>query len=380
VALTQNRRGVPGSHRTGPARARPDAELVRAALRGDREPLAELVLRHWKTAAFVASRVLGSADLGHEAAQEAAVAVMTNLDRLRSPDKFGAWFCGIALNVARRWLRQRRAEVPTLLPDQPCPVPGPAEVVEIADLGRRVRAAIDELADGQREAVLLFYLQGLSHLEVAGELGISRGAVKARLHQARAALAPRLASMIDDTQEHAMTATGAVDWVDAEVTEIRRTQADDPAQRKHIMVLFERGGDRTLPIWIGSAEATALALTLASAEMPRPFTYKLAAGLVAAAGSDITEVRITKLVAPVFYASVLVAGPAGPQEVDSRPSDAVNLALVASAPIKIDSELFSHEPPAGRAEEVLSSAVATADLAAEAQEVMRAGPACEPDR
>jgi RNA polymerase sigma factor (sigma-70 family) len=353
---------------------------VRAALSGDREPLGELLIRHWKTAAFVASRVLGSADLGHEAAQEAAVAAMTNLDRLRSPDKFGAWFCGIALNVARRWLRQLRAEGPALLPDQPCTLPGPAEAAEIADLGRRVRAAIDELADGQREAVLLFYLQGLSHLEVAGELGISRGAVKARLHQARAALAPRLAPMIDDREEHVMTATGPVEWVDAEVSEIRRTQADDPAQRNHIMILSERRGDRTLPIWIGPAEATALALTLASAEMPRPFTYKLAAALLAAAGSDITEVRITKLVAPVFYASVLVASPAGPQEVDARPSDAVNLALVANAPIKIDGELFSHEPPAGRAQQVLSSAVATADLAAEAQEVMRAPLACEPDR
>ena len=199
---------------------------MRAALDGDRESLAELLLRHWKTAAFVASRVLGSADLGHEAAQEAAIAAMTNLERLRSPGKFGAWFCGIALNVARRWLRQLRAEVPALLPDQPSTLPGPAEAAEAADLSLRVRAAIDQLADGQREAVLLFYLQGLSHLEVAAELGISRGAVKARLHQARAALAPRLAPMVSDREEHVMTATDAVRWVDAEVSEIRRTQAD----------------------------------------------------------------------------------------------------------------------------------------------------------
>jgi len=151
-----------------------------------------------------------------------------------------------------------------------------------------------------------------------------------------------------------MTATGAVEWVDVEVSEIRRTQSDDPAQREHIMILAERGGERSLPIWIGPSEATALALTLASAEMPRPFTYKLATSLVAAAGSGITEVRITKLIAPVFYASVIVAGPSGPREVDARPSDAVNLALVAGAPVRIDSELFSHEPPAGHVEGVLS--------------------------
>jgi RNA polymerase sigma-70 factor (ECF subfamily) len=68
--------------------------------------------------------------------------------------------------------------------------PDPAEAAEAADTAARVREAIGSLADGQRHAVHLFYLQGLSHREVAEELGISVGAVKARLHQARAALAP----------------------------------------------------------------------------------------------------------------------------------------------------------------------------------------------
>jgi len=353
---------------------------VRAALRGEREPLAELLLRHWKMAAFLATRVLGSADLGHDAAQEAAVAAMTNLERLRSPDRFGAWFCGIALNVARRWLRQLRTEVPTLLLDQPSALPGPAEAAEMADVAGRVRAAIDQLPDGQRDAVLLFYLQGLSHLEVAGELGISRGAVKARLHQARAALAPRLAPMIDDREGQIVTTNTASEWVDAEVSEIRRTRADDPAKSKHIMILAERDGERTLPIWIGPSEATALALTLASAETPRPFTYKLASSLVAAASSGIAEVRITRLVPPVFYASVIVDSPRGRSEVDARPSDAVNLALVAGAPIKIESGLFNTETPASHAEELESGTVATADIAAEAQQLMRESTASDPCR
>jgi DNA-directed RNA polymerase specialized sigma24 family protein len=90
----------------------PDADLVGAALGGTREALAELVGRHWDTAVFLAARVLGSAELARDAAQEAAIAAMTDLGRLRSPDRFGAWFCGIALNVARRWRRQLRLEVP----------------------------------------------------------------------------------------------------------------------------------------------------------------------------------------------------------------------------------------------------------------------------
>jgi bifunctional DNase/RNase len=58
---------------------------------------------------------------------------------------------------------------------------------------------------------------------------------------------------------------------------------------------MRRDGERWLPIWIGPAEVTALALALESAESPRPFTYKLAASLLQAAGGRLTEVRITRL-------------------------------------------------------------------------------------
>ncbi len=106
-------------------------------------------------------------------------------------------------------------------------------------------------------------------------------------------------------------------------------RSDDVPQPKHLMLLAERNGDRRLPIWIGPAEATAMAISLESVEHPRPMTYGLAASLLHAAGSQLREVRITRLTDSVFYATVVLGGPSGPQEVDARPSDAVNLALVA---------------------------------------------------
>jgi RNA polymerase sigma factor (sigma-70 family) len=340
-----------------------DADLVRAAQLGAKEPLAELVTRHWETAVALAARVLGSAELARDAAQEATVSAMTGLDRLRSPERFGAWFCGIALNVARRWLRQLRPESVGLPGgDLVSGEPGPAEVAEITDLARRVRAAIATLPDGQRAAVLLFYLQGLSHREVAAELGISAGAVKARLHQARAALAPRLSRLASIQEGRTMTATDAQEWVTVGVADVRR--ADDAPQPKHLMLLAERDGDRRLPIWIGSYEATALAISLESVEQPRPMTYGLAASLVRAAGAQLREVRITQLTDSVFYATVVVAGPGGPREVDARPSDAVNLALAADVPIMVDSRLLSDAVTAHYAE-ALAYPTGTAELAAE---------------
>src|SRR5580698_4093347 len=122
-----------------------DADLVREARRGCKEAMAELLRRHWGTAVLLAGRVLGSPDLGRDAAQEAAVAAMTDLERLRSPDRFGAWFCGIALNVSRRWRRQLRLEVPGPGPDLAAEAADPALAAESADTAARVRGAIAEL-------------------------------------------------------------------------------------------------------------------------------------------------------------------------------------------------------------------------------------------
>jgi RNA polymerase sigma factor (sigma-70 family) len=349
---------------------RSDADLVYGALAGDRELVAELIRRHWDTAVFLAARVLGSAELARDAAQEAAIAVLTDLERLRSPDRFGAWFCGIALNMARRWVRQHRAEVPGL-PDQASERPGPAEQAEAADLSARVHRAIAALPDGQRQAVLLFYLQGLSHREVAADLHISVGAVKSRLHQARAALAPALAPITDLPEVTTVTTTEEPDWTDATVTEIRRGQGRDPGKHWHIMMLHERGGERRLPVSIGPAEAAALALVLESAETPRPPTHRLALSLVEAAGARIEEVRITRLLDAVFYACAIVRGPGGPREVDARPSDAVVLALASGAPIRVDSRLFDPAATAEHLKDSLAYPVATADLAAETLRALR---------
>jgi DNA-directed RNA polymerase specialized sigma24 family protein len=70
--------------------------------------------------------------------------------------------------------------VPGLVPDLSSVSDDPVVAAEAADTAARVRGAIAALADGQRDAVRLFYLQGLSHREVAAELGILIGAVKAR--------------------------------------------------------------------------------------------------------------------------------------------------------------------------------------------------------
>ena len=103
-------------------------------------------------------------------------------------------------------------------------------------------------------------------------------------------------------------------------------------------MLEEQGGARRLPIWIGAAEATTLALRLHDVATPRPDTYRFAADLLGAAGAGLREVRVIRLADAIFYAEAVLEDGA---TVDARPSDAINLALVTGAPVLVDEAVLA---------------------------------------
>ena len=91
-----------------------------------------------------------------------------------------------------------------------------------------------------------------------------------------------------------------------------------------IVLLRETGGERYLPIWIGAAEATAIALAQQGVVPVRPLTHDLLVDVLTALGQTLTQVRITELRDGVFYAVLELSGGA---EVSARPSDAIALAV-----------------------------------------------------
>ncbi|MBV9446062.1 MAG: bifunctional nuclease family protein [Streptosporangiaceae bacterium] len=145
-----------------------------------------------------------------------------------------------------------------------------------------------------------------------------------------------------------MSAPVVPEWVEVFVAEIRRGDVEDPLLRPHVMLLREREGKRTLRVWIGAAEATALALSLENAEMPRPMTDQFTANLLTATNTRVREVRITRLVEGTFYAVLILEGPGGGSEVDARPSDAVNLAMVTGVTITVSANMLDDMRVTGR--------------------------------
>jgi len=113
--------------------------------------------------------------------------------------------------------------------------------------------------------------------------------------------------------------------------------AVDPINQSPIVVLRNRENPReVLPIWIGPPEASGIMMVLNDMKFERPLTYELIKSLLSALGGEVERVEITDLKDGTFYATIYLRTPEGEvKEIDSRPSDAINIALRTGAPIYV---------------------------------------------
>ena len=114
----------------------------------------------------------------------------------------------------------------------------------------------------------------------------------------------------------------------------------DPYTNSPIMILKEDDGERSLPIWIGLLEATAIASELESVKFARPMTHDLLRNVIETFKARVDKVEVCDLRDNTFFAIIHISGESGRVEMDARPSDAIALALRADAPIFVDEIVF----------------------------------------
>lgn len=316
--------------------ATPDAGLVASALDGDEAAFTLLVERHRERAYAAARSLLGDWAEAEDVAQEALLAAHVTLERLRDPERFGAWVAAIATNLARMRLRSRRAGW-TSLDELAGGVVAPSP--EPLGGGEAVREALSALSGLQREAVLLHYVEGYSTAEIAALRGERPGTVRVRLHRARARLRGALTATRRETDMVEVEVQDVIVRVLAEDAESDLPRLANPHLR--VVLLAENGGERVLPIWIGAFEGDALVLQLGGEETPRPLTPELLARTVEALGGRVEQVVITRIHERTFYAVVALAVDGRRAELDARPSDALNLAVRVAAPILVADEVMA---------------------------------------
>ena len=385
-----------------------DAEAVRLVLGGRKETFLALLLRHQASVLGMCRRILNSESEAQDVAQEAALQAFLGLEMLREPERFGAWLHSIAANLARHRLRQRRRRPLVSLESLdwfssggdtggasgrgtgrlPVDVaPGPEEVRLARELHDEVLEAIKGLSLANREAVVGYYLQGYSYAELAELLGVPVSTIKGRLHKGRKQLEPSLTPvarqvlgisrkekntmeeerMIEVTVEDALKmpfdderglevlkAGGSL----REFAELAEPQAElrFPAIA---VVLKEGGGERVLPVWMGLSEGLSIWSSVSGRQMPRPVAHDLMRELLTTMNLAVESVAVARLADRTFYGEIVMRqrdgdGEAQGHRLDSRPSDAIALAVRLEVPIYV-SEAVLEEAAFGSKQALLEA-------------------------
>ena len=109
---------------------------------------------------------------------------------------------------------------------------------------------------------------------------------------------------------------------------------------QRVVILREKAADRYLPIWIGPAEADAIAAKLQGVKLERPLTHDLLRSVIEALGARVSSIIVYDLKNDVFYAKIVLTVDGGQIEIDSRPSDALALAVRVEVPIYVDESVM----------------------------------------
>ena len=114
----------------------------------------------------------------------------------------------------------------------------------------------------------------------------------------------------------------------------------DPRSNMYILLLKEIDGNDTLPIWIGKPEADSIALAMGKIATPRPLTHDLIKNVIYELQMKITKVVISDIIDSTYYAGIYVDNNGQETIIDSRPSDAIAVAIRVSAPIYVDENVI----------------------------------------
>ncbi len=114
----------------------------------------------------------------------------------------------------------------------------------------------------------------------------------------------------------------------------------DPFTNSPIVILKDLEERRSLPIWIGLFEANAIAMKLENVMTPRPMTHDLIKNILDNLKATVEKIVVNDLVDNTYYACIYIRTENGIMEIDSRPSDAIAIALRMEAPIYVEEKVF----------------------------------------
>ncbi|HXW13124.1 MAG TPA: bifunctional nuclease family protein [Terriglobia bacterium] len=129
----------------------------------------------------------------------------------------------------------------------------------------------------------------------------------------------------------------------------------DPVTNMPIVILKDVGGNSVLPIWVGIYEANAIALEIEKVTTPRPMTHDLLKNLLLGLETQVQKVVVSELRDDTFYALIWLERDGQMMSIDSRPSDALALALRVDCPIFVEEEVLKSSKNSGTSTDKVSN-------------------------
>jgi RNA polymerase sigma factor (sigma-70 family) len=194
-----NKTSVAGDLEPGRNAASSDAELVRAARRGDKQAFVEIVARHQAMVCGTALGILGNIAASEDAGQEAFLTAWRKIHELREPERLRAWLRQIARHAALGYQRRQHGhDTIEVAPELPDLGPAPDEQAASEEEVALVREALARLPEAYREPLILYYRENQSTRAVAEALDISEDAVRQRLARGREMLRDQVSGVIEN--------------------------------------------------------------------------------------------------------------------------------------------------------------------------------------
>jgi len=116
---------------------------------------------------------------------------------------------------------------------------------------------------------------------------------------------------------------------------------EDRQSNTYVVLLKEKYGERTLPIWIGEPEAMAIAISLEGIKPQRPLTHDLLKLIIDSFDAKVTKIAIVDLKNETYFAQIYIEYDSKLLDIDARPSDSIALALRANSPIWVNEEMMN---------------------------------------
>jgi RNA polymerase sigma factor (sigma-70 family) len=309
-------------------------ELVQKAQGGDLEAFGWLVDRFQDAVFGTAYALVGDFHSAQDLAQESFLQAWSKLGTLRDPDRFPGWLCRLTRNCCVDHLRRRGARPLPLEGNDPASsAPSAPERLERAEIRQSVLAAIRSLSEPNRLATTLFYIDGYSVDEVADFLDVPAGTVKRRLYDSRKRLKERMLAMVEGELKGARPGPELRDGVMREISRVEVRPEKSPKDWGMVLLVDKDG--RCLRVVIGKAEESAIQRGVRATTPSRPMTHELFLSALESFGITVKEARVTDLQDLAFIGELVLERDGEERVLDSRPSDAVALAMMTGARVTV---------------------------------------------